>query len=181
MTSATPQAMVYTSQLAPFRQWALAEHTPSKAQASKPLLRGTAYLEMAVAALSRGSRGGPVELRDVFFLSPLMLSQDETREVRIQLTPEQENAQRSGRFRFTVFSRIDAWVEHATGTIAHCTRREQAEIDRAAILARLTDEAIEFDVENRTRQERYLVFAPRWRSLKRILIGRHEGLAEVQL
>jgi acyl transferase domain-containing protein/thioesterase domain-containing protein len=179
--SDTPQAMVYKSQFAPFRQWALAEHTLNEAQASKALLPGTAYLEMAAAALWRGSRGGPVELRDVFFLNPLMLSQNETRDVRIQLKPEQETAQKSDSFRFAVFSRINAWVEHATGTVERCTAREPAKIGRAAIAARCGDEAIVFDAEHRTRQERHLVFGPRWRSLKRILIGRHEGLAEVEL
>jgi acyl transferase domain-containing protein/thioesterase domain-containing protein len=179
--SDTPQAIVCMSQFAPLRQWALAEHTLKEAQAFKALLPGTAYLEMAAAALRRGSRGGPVELRDVFFLTPLMLSQNETRDVRIQLTPEQENAQKSDRFRFAIFSRIDAWVEHATGTVADCTLREPAKVDRAAIAARLREEAIVFDAVRRTRQERHLVFGPRWRSLKRILIGSHEGLAEVQL
>jgi acyl transferase domain-containing protein/thioesterase domain-containing protein len=179
--SDTPRAIVYMSQFAPFRQWTLAEHTLNGAQGSKALLPGTAYLEMAAAALSRRSGGGPIELRDVFFLIPLMLSLNETRDVRIQLKPEQENAQKSDSFRFAVFSRINAWVEHATGTVARCTAREPAKIDRAAIAARLRDEAIVFDAEHRTRQERHLVFGSRWRSLKRILIGRHEGLAEVQL
>jgi acyl transferase domain-containing protein/thioesterase domain-containing protein len=179
--SDTPRAIVYVSQFAPFRQWTLAEHTLNRAQGSKSLLPGTAYLEMAAAALSRRSGRGPVELRDVYFLIPLMLSPNETRDVRIQLKPEQENAQNSDGFRFAVFSRINAWVEHATGTIAHCTAPEPAKISRAAIAARLKDGAIVFDAEHRTRQERHLVFGSRWRSLKRILVGRHEGLAEVQL
>ena len=179
--SDTPRAIVYMSQFAPFRQWTLAEHSLNGAQGPKALLPGAAYLEMAAAALSRRLGGCPVELRDVFFLIPLMLSFNETRDVRIQLKPEQEDARHNDSFRFAVFSRINAWVEHATGTVARCTAPEPAKIGRAAIAARLRDGAIVFDAEHRTRQERHLVFGPRWRSLKRILIGSHEGLAEVQL
>jgi hypothetical protein len=65
--------------------------------------------------------------------------------------------------------------------MAPCPSRTPANIDRRAIAARCIRAAIVFDERHRTRQERYLVFGPRWQSLKSILLGSEEGLAEIQL
>jgi thioesterase domain-containing protein/acyl carrier protein len=109
------------------------------------------------------------------------LLSDETREVRVQLKREQETGQQKGVFRFSIFSRVKDWVEHSTGIIGPCLSHPAAQIDRAAIVARCRERELIFDEQHRTRQERHLVFGSRWRSLRRLLIGNHEGLAEIEL
>ena len=73
------------------------------------------------------------------------------------------------------------WVEHSTGRIEPCLARPASQIDRAAIAARCHEREVVFDEQHRTRQERYFDFGPRWHCLKRLRIGKHEGLAELAL
>ncbi len=177
----TPREIVYTSHLSQARQWALSEHMLWSGTQGKALLPGTGYLEMAAAALSRGLLRGAIEFQNVFFLAPLKLEADEVREVRVQLRRDQGGAPQDNAYRFTVFSRGSEWVEHSTGTVAPCALPPAALVDRGAIAARCREREIVFDEEHRTRQERYLAFGPRWRSLRRLHIGNHEALAEVEL
>jgi len=177
----TRQETVYASQFSQERLWVLSEHQLKVGRNLKALLPGTGYMEMAAAAFSRGSHLGAIEFQDVFFLVPLIVENRETREVRLRLRPEQEAGPKTGAYRFWVFSRTDAWVEHSTGIIAPCLSHPPALIDRAAIVARCREQEIVFDELHRTRQERQLKFGPRWRSLGRVLIGKHEGLAEIAL
>jgi hypothetical protein len=72
-------------------------------------------------------------------------------------------------------------AEYSTGTIAPCLSRPVAQVDCADIAARCRDGEIVFDDEHRTRQQRQFEFGPRWRSLRRLHIGKQEGLAEIEL
>jgi acyl transferase domain-containing protein len=177
----TSHETVYGSEFSQQALWLLSEHKLQVGQALNALLPGTGYMEMAAAAFTRGSRQQAIEFHDVFFLAPLMLLSDETRDVRVQLKREQESDSPKGSFRFSVFSRAGDWVEHCTGIIAPCLSRPAAHADRAAIVARCGERKIVFDELNRTRQERHLVFGPRWQSLRRLFIGKGEALAEIEL
>jgi thioesterase domain-containing protein/NADP-dependent 3-hydroxy acid dehydrogenase YdfG/acyl carrier protein len=175
---ATPREVVYSSRFSQQKQWLLSEH---RLKAGKALVPGTGYLEMAAAAYARGSTPGPIELQDVFFLAPLSLDTSESRDVRVQLTREKEGGAEKGGFRFSVFARQDEWVEHSTGQIQPCLERPAAQIDQAAIAARCLHGEVIFDDQHRTKQENYFDFGPRWHCLKRLQIGKHEGLAELAL
>lgn len=177
----TSQEIVYTSHFSQQKQWVLSEHKLKVDQGFKALLPGTGYMEMAAAAFLSSSHRGAIEFRDVFFLVPLMFEGDESREVRVQLQRDQEAEQRTGAFRFSVFSRNSEWVEHSTGIIAPCLWHSATTVDRETIAARCSVREVRFDEEHRTRQERQLAFGPRWRSLSRLLIGEGEALAEIEL
>ena len=170
--------IVYADRFSQQRRWVLAEHQFKNGIA---LIPGTGHLEMVAGAFTHGSLQGAVEFRNVFFLAPLMFSPDESKEVRVQLRREQSSEAAKGAFSFSVFARNGRWTEHATGIIAPCRSYPAATVDRAAIAARCRDREILFDEQNRTRQERQFAFGPRWRSLRRLLLGKGEGLAEIEL
>jgi acyl transferase domain-containing protein/thioesterase domain-containing protein len=172
----TPEAIVFAGRFSQQRRWVLSEH---KYKNGVALIPGTGHMEMVAGAFARGSLEGAVEFREVFFLAPLMFSPTETKEVRVELRRDAEAAK--GAFRFSVFARDGRWTEHSTGIIAPCTAPPPAAVDRAAIAARCQQGEIAFDDEHRTRQERQFDFGPRWRSLRRLRIGRNEGLAEIAL
>ncbi|MGA3265029.1 MAG: SDR family oxidoreductase, partial [Terracidiphilus sp.] len=178
----TPGEIVFASQFSIERHWLLSEH---RLKTGNALIPGTGHLEMAAAAFARGSLRGAIEFQDVFFLAPLMFSSYESKEVRVQLKREQEagaeTGLRSGAFRFSIFAKAGEWVEYSTGLIAPCLERPAATIDRAAIAAGCRQRHYVFDEQNRTRQERQFDFGPRWRSLMRLHIGKHEALAEIEL
>ncbi|HEX3525705.1 MAG TPA: amino acid adenylation domain-containing protein [Thermoanaerobaculia bacterium] len=181
---ATAARDVWTSRLSPERHWVLAEHLI----AGQPTVPGTAYLEMARAAVAARLDDGAVELRDVIFPQPLAVPHGESREVRTIV----EGSGGDGKeLAFRVISRLpegDLWIEHARGRAAAarpaapstptdlaalraaCNRREvtaeQAGLTTDGVLGGLTG---------------FLVTGPRWRSLRRVLLGDREGLVEIEL
>ena len=177
----TSHEIVYGGKFSAQGLWLLSEHGLIMNGASNALLPGTGYLEMAAAAFPHGMGQEAIEFSDVFFFAPLMLMNEETRDVRVQLKREQESASMGGSFRFSVFSRASDWVEHCTGFIGPCRAHPVARADRADLVARCNEREIAFDEQHRTRQERHLVFGPRWRSLRRLHIGKGEALAEIAL
>ncbi|MDR3753233.1 MAG: SDR family NAD(P)-dependent oxidoreductase [Terracidiphilus sp.] len=174
----SPNEIVYADRFSQQRRWVLAEHRFKNGIA---LIPGTGHLEMVAGAFTRGSLQGAIEFCDVFFLAPLMFSPDESKEVRVQLRREQSAEAAKGAFRFSVFACDGRWVEYCTGIIAPCHSRPATAVDRAAIAARCRVREIDFDEQNRTRQERQFEFGPRWRSLRRLHLGKGEGLAEIEL
>jgi acyl transferase domain-containing protein/thioesterase domain-containing protein len=174
----TLNEIVYAGRFSQQRRWVLAEHRFKNGIA---LIPGTGHLEMVAGAFTHGSLQGAVEFRNVFFLAPLMFSPDESKEVRVQLRREQGTEAAKGAFLFSVFARNGQWTEHCTGIIAPCRTHPAAAVDCAAIAARCRVREIVFDEQNRTRQERQFEFGPRWRSLRRLHLGKGEGLAEIEL
>ena len=63
--------------------WVVHEHRI----AGNPVVPGTTYLEMARAAAAELGVPGPVEIHDVFFLKPMRLREDETRQVCRRTAP----------------------------------------------------------------------------------------------
>ena len=175
------EATVDASLLSPKMQWVLSEHAVRQDDELKPILPGTAAMEMAAAAFARPLEKSALEFRDVYFLAPLMMRMGEEREVRIQLRPIATQGAERSEHRFSVFSRVSEWVEHFSGIIANSPAPALEVIDRAAILARCGKHEIVFDEQHRTRQERHLAFGPRWRSLRNVWVGSNEALAEVRL
>jgi acyl transferase domain-containing protein/thioesterase domain-containing protein/acyl carrier protein len=175
---ATPREIVYSSQFSQQKQWLLSEH---RLKTGMALIPGTGYLEMAAGAFARGTFHGAIEFQDVFFLAPLTFDASESREVRVQFRREQEAGPEKGAFHFSMFARAGEWVEHSTGNIAPCLANPATHVDRAAIVARCRQREIVFDEQHRTKQERYFDFGPRWHCLKRLHIGKQEGLAELEL
>jgi acyl transferase domain-containing protein/thioesterase domain-containing protein len=168
----TAEELVYSSQLSGERHWVLNEH---RLKSGAALVPGTGYLEMAAATLTRGMWGSGVEFQDVFFLSPLYCDAGQSKEVRVRL--------RGGRagFRFSVLSRETEWTENATGQIAVCKRNPPEDRDLAEIAARCRSRVVRFDDANRTQQEGYFNFGPRWRNLTALHLGEREGLADLEL
>jgi len=173
----TPRETVYAGDFSEQRHWFLSEH---KLKGGKAIIPGTAHLEMAAGAFTRGSLLGSVALRNVFFLRPVMIDPDESREVRIQLRRDNENGA-SGAYRFSVFSRKGGWIEHSTGMVAPGQPQPAERVDRAAIEARCNQRHFAFDKKHRTRWDRQFDFGSRWHSLQRLHIGKREALGEIEL
>jgi NADPH:quinone reductase-like Zn-dependent oxidoreductase/acyl carrier protein len=154
-------------------QWVLDEHRPL----GRAVLPGTAYLELARAALAGRDRDRPVQLSDVYFLAPLVVEDGESREVRTLLKP------RDAGFEFVVASRItagrDEWIEHARGEIGF--------LDTAAPPAcRPADIARGWDATGAAHAEDVFArragnFPPHWRCCEALRIGSGEGLATLRL
>jgi len=159
------------------KNWLLNEHRFKNGSALVP---GTGYLQLAAAALlgdhSDAERFEPsVEFEDVFFLAPLSVAPEQTKEVRVRL-----RRQPSG-FGFSILAQGKEWTEYASGKIARNQTPVPADQNVAEIRSRCSLRRIDFDDQHRTRQERYFDFGSRWRNLQTVSLGEREALADLQL
>ncbi|HYW40567.1 MAG TPA: SDR family NAD(P)-dependent oxidoreductase [Terriglobales bacterium] len=168
----TTTETVYSVSLSCEKDWLLSEHRFKNGAA---LIPGTGYLQLAAAALAHDRFEPGVDFEDVFFLAPLTVAPDETKEVRVRL-----RRQHSG-FRFSILAKDKEWTEYASGQIARNQKRTPADQNVGEIRRRCSSRRIDFDEQHRTRQERYFDFGPRWRNLQSLHIGEREALAELQL
>ena len=173
----TAQRTIYQTAFSPTTHWALAEHTIM----GRPTLPGTAYLEIARAAFAHHT-GARAELREVFFLTPLMIGVGETTEVHTILEPD-----RAG-FAFRVMSNSalrpgdePLWQEHARGRIAQLEAEPPKHHMIAEIIAACAERTITVAPEDMDRANRMVSWGPRWHSLKRVHIGAQQALAVLEL
>ena len=155
--------------------WLLDEHRIREGHA---LIPGTGYLEIARAAVAVQGSPLPLEIRDVAFLSPFVVLDDETRELRVHVRRDGANGS------FVIAGRTDGeegpgWEEHATGTIGWVdAAAERRTIDLAAIRARCNRRS---EGPRLVSEEPHLEFGPRWENLRRLEYGDGEALATLEL
>ncbi|HEX4022864.1 MAG TPA: SDR family NAD(P)-dependent oxidoreductase [Acidobacteriaceae bacterium] len=169
----TRDEIAYACQLSCAKHWVLSEHRMANGRAVFP---GTGYLEMAAAALTHGSFEQGVEFEDVFFLSPLFVDPDETKDVRIQL--QHENG---AGYYFSVSTNEAGWTEHASGQVMRCRKAPPKDRNISEILRRCVLQTIAFGGDHHTHQEKFFHFGPRWKNLKEIHLGQNEALTDLEL
>ncbi|MFL6335979.1 MAG: MupA/Atu3671 family FMN-dependent luciferase-like monooxygenase [Pyrinomonadaceae bacterium] len=151
--------------------WILEEHRIG----GTAVLPGVTYLEMARAAFERHAGAGPVELSDVYFISPMTIRDDERREVRMVFEPNGDG------FRFRASSRPASdegaeWIEHAVGLIRRAAPIPQRHHDLQQIIASagLRELAVNDD-------ERDPDLGPRWQNIRRVYANEREILVLFEL
>ena len=115
--------VVFTSFFCVKDFWVLDEHRLM----GKPILPGTAYLEMARAALEYYSGSTAVEIREIYFLAPLVVEENEEKEIRTVLQKQEE----TGIIEFSITGREKSspqWQEHARGKMVSLSPPEPEEI-----------------------------------------------------
>ncbi len=175
---------IYETGLSIERHWVVREHKVLEV----PTVPGTTYLELGRAAFLHHAAqfegyapDGGVELRDIFFLSPLLLPEGE-RPMRVFLEKEGDG------FNFRVASLTDTgrgepgWQPHARGRVAPLAEPPARErYDVSEILARCTEGTTEITGPLMSSGEGAVYWGPHWQSLKRIHLGSGEGLARIEL
>lgn len=166
LVSKTAEAETYVTQFSIDRQWILEEHRI----AGTAVLPGVTYLEMARAAFEPHAQGRPTEIRDVFFIAPMSIKDDETRDVRFVL-------EKSGHaFKFHASSRPSGgddaqakWQDHALGYVGPAQAEMQERFDVKALIERCNvRETVVAD------EEKDPDLGPRWQNIKKVHIGRNE-------
>ncbi|WP_332815912.1 type I polyketide synthase [Ramlibacter sp.] len=143
--------------------WVLREH----AVAGRPVLPGTAYIEIARAAMAQLHPGSGVEIRSLSFEEAMVFDGAGRRDVRIELHRNAEG------YEFLVRSRADArdgWQEHARARLA----RFQGALPVA-------QPASGGEWRKGELPQQGVAFGPRWHSIVRMQLGGSEGSAELAL
>lgn len=156
----------YVTHLTTDAHWVVGEHLIQ----NSPTLVGTAYLELARAAFALQS-SGPVELRDVVFMFPLMMSKDERREVHVVLKPA------GAGFDFVISSSTDgnAWREHAMGKVSSATGKPKSREDNLSIMARCSRlipvEFLKTKGGSQNPEQEFLKTSKRWNNMQAAAAG----------
>jgi acyl transferase domain-containing protein len=171
-----PTRTVYSARLSASSSWVLDEHRLLE----RPLLPGTAYLEMARAAFEDLAGAGPVELSGVLFWTPLIVPAGGTVEVYTVLDRRED-----GEFAFQILSAEEGSEgrrlrRHASGSVRPLTPTgEAAARERAGrALEQLPQLAAAPEVET---EPGAAAFGPRWRCLRACRMLGDEGLADLGL
>ena len=148
----------------PASLWVLQEHCV----AGRPVLPGTAYIEIARAAMAVLHPGAALELRSLSFEEAMVFDERSTRLVRIELRRQAD------RYDFLVRSRApgdDAWQEHAragasvfSGSLPPAAPLPAGEWRRGEIP-----------------QEQVVAFGPRWLNIARMRLDERSAVAELEL
>jgi amino acid adenylation domain-containing protein len=186
--SKNPEQEVYLSRFTFQGHWVLHEHMTPARQGVVP---GTTYLEMVQAAYKTREGGGPVEINDVQFLTPLMVSEGEERDVALIL-----RRQGSG-YNFLIASRRGdgnrsrsggETQNHAAGKICRATieveESKKHELEKIeSLFYKGSSHEVIFSGRNDEfpESEGLLVFGPRWKSLKWVKHRKNHGLAFLEL
>jgi acyl transferase domain-containing protein/thioesterase domain-containing protein/acyl carrier protein len=158
------------------KHWVLSEHKVM----GKPTMPGTAYLEMARAAVdSHAKNYGIIEFKEVYFLAPLIVTDNEEKEVRTILT------KRENWFEFVIFGQANSgctWQEYAGGQIATNRDTKWPEQYELKVLEEKCQETeMVFSQDTLTTSAGFIKFGPRWNNLKQIKLGSNQGLALLEL
>jgi acyl transferase domain-containing protein len=161
--------VIYALRLCPARHWLVGEHRVM----GQPTLVGTAYLELARAALADHSGRTGVEIRELYLLNPLTLGEQEECELRVALTPQGDA------WTCSILSRTGpatAWREHAHGEIALLAETDSVWHDFEALAARCRKAEIDLKHPDYRRDTGFVEVSARWENLCRVQLGEDQGL-----
>ena len=166
---------IYISNLSASKHWVLDEHRVM----GKATLPGTAYLELVRAACENHAQNGTIEIREITFLTPLVVEEDEEKEVRTLLKKQGDS------FEFSIVSQShsgpEQWTEHARGEIACIEAQQPKKHEIHEIEARCNQQEIIITEREPKTPSKFLKFGERWNNLKQIKIGTNQGLALLEL
>lgn len=169
----------FETTLATSSHWVLDQHRTLDGHALVP---GTAYFELARAALQELGEERAFEVRDLFFFRPLHVPDAEDCAVRILLDRAEDGYAFEVRTQRTLEDGRTGWERKVQAKLVLHTLTvpkplDLAELDRRCGLSAAVDDPS----GARTGQERFLRFGPRWRVLRQHGYGQGEALARLVL
>ncbi|MCP4694818.1 MAG: zinc-binding dehydrogenase, partial [Desulfobacterales bacterium] len=173
-----PDQETWITRFSPEKFWVLNEHELM----DKAVLPGTAYLEMARAAFEARAGNRTAEIREVHFLTPLILEKGEEKEVRTILKRAPEG------WEFFIVSRAgeNRWLQHAGGEARALPRAPVKQWDLQEIEAGCAGERIVIGEPTPGEaaaqfEARLNSYGPRWITLQWASFGANQALAKLKL
>ena len=162
---------VFSSRFSVKSHWVLDEHRILGAA----VVPGVTYLEIARAAFHQIDKAGPVEIRDVYFLTPLRVQDDEARDIKIVLQKSADG------YDFYVESAplddTSNWVRHAIGHVCACATPQKPPVDIPDLIRQCNHKAIRLTEENFFDES----LGPRWQCANHVHLGENQLIAELCL
>ncbi|UWQ30885.1 type I polyketide synthase [Leisingera sp. M523] len=154
--------------------WLLDEHRTADGTALVP---GTGYIEMAAEALSETGFEGPVEIRDLYFMRPLVAENEAPAKLAVKL-----EANENGYELFVYSACTNGYSLNCQAMLASAAAAERpVALNLQKIFTRCPEEQAPINGRLRSAQEAHLRFGPRWHVLRCAALGNGEGLATLSL
>jgi acyl transferase domain-containing protein/acyl carrier protein/alpha-beta hydrolase superfamily lysophospholipase len=156
--------------------WLLAEH---RTQAGTALVPGTGYIEWIAESLAALDLTAPFEIRDLYFLRPLVVASATPQSVMLRLQAEETG------YAFATHSALPGG-----GFALNCEAeirlapdgKPPAPLDLEAIQQRCgAVQTAQTGAALSSPQDDHLAFGPRWQVLQQMALGPQEGLARLNL
>ncbi|MFW8635527.1 type I polyketide synthase [Cribrihabitans pelagius] len=165
---------LYTPRFDAGTDWLLDEHRTRQGTAVMP---GTGYIELAAEALSDLGGTAPFEIRDLYFLKPMVAPGDAALEAVLRLEAVENG------YELSVYSKLpDGYAYNCQAMLAIAAVAERpAALNLNEIAARCPQVSRPEAGRLRSPQEDHLNFGPRWHVLERCALGDGEGLAALSL
>ncbi len=164
--------IIYNSRFSVKTMWVLDEHRIM----GKAVLPGTAYLEMARAAFELHTGSAQAVIKEIFFLEPLSVDDNEEREVRTVLEMQGDD------FAFSISNRGTGsgskWRLNATGKLAHMVQPVSIETISDSDINEL--QAVE-ESPAPNLNSGLMTFGARFASIRSLKYGINRGLAVLEL
>lgn len=170
----------FTSSFSVSKHWILNEHKLK----GNYVVPGTTYLEMAVEASKSYYKGQNIELRDVLFLTPLVVG-DEGKEVQTIIKKEEEH------LKFIIASSTDGennsdtlqWTVYAEGKVYKIADKANEQYSIDTLKNTCSKYQVEYDVNGKN--ERGLngpfEFGDRWNNISKVFTGTDEAVIFLSL
>ncbi len=167
---------LFGAELSTASHWVVNEH---RLRGGPSLMPGTGHLELVCAAAQSRPASGVLEIRDLNFMSPLLMPEDGAREMRVQVA-----AMADGQRAIAIGGRSETadgtgvWREHVTATAAYRDLSAPVALDVSAIAGRCTARMETFAPDQESVN---MAFGPRWKNLQSIRYGQGEALVTLEL
>ncbi|CUH87521.1 Beta-ketoacyl-acyl-carrier-protein synthase I [Phaeobacter sp. CECT 5382] len=191
---------VFTSRLSAQQDWLLDEH---RTKSGTALIPGTGYIEWAAEALAALDLKTPFEIRDLYFLRPLVVQEAHPRDMVLRLSPPASQTPAAGaatQYDLAIHSSLssEGYALNAEARVALLPDSSlpasslqdsslpgspaPKTLDLAEIAARCPDVTSGTPATPlRSPQQAHLKFGPRWQVLEHMALGTDEGLAQLRL
>ncbi|AIQ66839.1 SDR family NAD(P)-dependent oxidoreductase [Paenibacillus graminis] len=170
----TKDQQIYETEFSMQDHWVLSDHKIM----GHYVLPGTTYVEIARVVGFRYFRTNQLEIRDLFYMSPLVVKENEKKCMQIIVTKEKNHLKCVMASREGGSTQNESWVVHAEGYIGQWSGEPPADVDIPALLAQAGEkpETINFDSDPHV-----FTFGPRWDNVKNLFFTKGNILIELGL
>lgn len=167
-----------TAKLSTKTHWILDEHRTRTGHAVMP---GTGYLEIARAALAECGEQGSFEIADLYFFRALAVGDDEVKEARVRLHPNDSGYTMDVQSKATLEDGRSGWENHAQCRLLLRALPAAKSVSPSAIRERCNKRSAQDIHGIRSKQEQHILFGSRWRVLREAHFGAGECIGRLEI
>jgi len=167
---------IYVTEFSTDRQWVLSDHKIL----DNFLIPGTTYIEMAIEVCKK-HYGYNVEIKDVIYYSPVIVKENDVREVHSILIKHKDHIELTFASKINSSEIDEEWVKHVECKAYKLSDYAVKVYDVELIRNKLLSEKDESKLIDMSSQGSAIQLGERWQNEKILAVGKSEALVELEL